>query len=34
LRQRLIAQQHERVQTFLEPQVRHQFIHHLTTLFG
>ena len=34
LRQRLIAQQHERVQTFLEPQVRRQFSHHLVTLFG
>jgi glycosyltransferase involved in cell wall biosynthesis len=34
LRQRLIAQQYQRVQTFLEPQVRRQFTHHLTTLFG
>ena len=34
LRQRLIAQQYQRVQTFLEPQVRRQFTHHLITLFS
>ena len=34
LRQRLIAQQKQRVQTFLEPQVHHLFIQHLNSLFN